>query len=207
MFTPQKMTPEFALRAARNFDVTDMPEISMEKIDEIIRLYSDSNFEGIIKSLNLPDVHPISVYITKLRSQTDDAEAYNSFVTGIIEKLLTSESLRRAHKGAGLQDKYYEIVLGRALVLQAMEKEKTRGKGVSVKHDYLGRTMKEAEEKLFETLQSLIPKAFDSKDPQAINAIAELIPAIAEERRKRLTRDDLKPDMSMKNYESILSAA
>ena len=67
--------------------------------------------------------------------------------------------------------------------------------------------MKEAEEKLYETLQNLMPKAFEDKEPQALNAIAELIPEIAEERRKKLTKDEIKPDMDMKSYENILFAA
>ena len=52
-----------------------------------------------------------------------------------------------------------------------------------------------------------MPKAFEDKEPQALNAIAELIPEIAEERRKKLTKDEIKPDMDMKSYENILFAA
>lgn len=205
MFTPQKMTPDFALSAARNFETSDMPEIDAEKINEIVNLYSAGNFDELIASLNLPQAHPISVYITKIKSQTQEADVYNSFVTGITEKILAADSLKKAHKAIGLQDKNYETILGKALILQVQLK--TEGKGVSVNHNELARTMKEAEDKLFDTLQSLMPQAFDRKDPKAINAIAELIPAIAEERKKRLVRDDLKPDMDMKNYENILTAA
>ena len=149
--------------------------------------------------------YPVSVYIMKLESQTGDIKVYNAFVSGITEKILAAGSLRKVHKPYGLENHSYEIILGRALVLQALENSK--GKGISVDHNTLGSTMKEAEEKLYETLQNLMPKAFEDKDPQALNAIAELIPKIAEERRKKLTKDEIKPDMDMKSYENILFAA
>lgn len=205
MFTPEKMTEDFALKAARNFEISDMPELSPEKIDAIIKLYSAGDFKGIIHSLNFAASHPVSVYIMKLESQTGDIKVYNAFVSGITEKILAAGSLRKVHKPYGLENHSYEIILGRALVLQALENSK--GKGISVDHNTLGSTMKEAEEKLYETLQNLMPKAFEDKDPQALNAIAELIPEIAEERRKKLTKDEIKPDMDMKSYENILFAA
>ena len=205
MFTPEKMTDEFALKAARNFSIKDMPEITSEKAAQITALFAANNFEGIIKTLNLKESHPISVYIMKIRSQSQDINVYNAFVTGMTEKILAADSLRKAYKSNGLQDKNYEIILGRALLLQALEK--TEGKGISVSPDSIGRTMKEAEENLYEALQSLMPKAFDNKEARAINAIIELIPAIAEERRRELNKDDIKPDMDMRQYQSILSAA
>lgn len=205
MFTPEKMTEDFALKAARNFEISDMPETSPEKIDAIMKLYSAGDFKGIINSLNLAASHPISVYIMKLESQTGDIKVYNAFVSAITEKILAAGSLRKVHKPYGLENHSYEIILGRALVLQALENSK--GKGISVDHNALGATMKEAEEKLYETLQNLMPKAFEDKEPQALNAIAELIPEIAEERRKKLTKDEIKPDMDMKSYENILFAA
>jgi hypothetical protein len=67
--------------------------------------------------------------------------------------------------------------------------------------------MKEAEDNLYTALQLLAPKAFEEKDPKAINAIAELIPAIAQERRRKLGKDDIKPEMNINAYRSILSAA
>jgi hypothetical protein len=50
-------------------------------------------------------------------------------------------------------------------------------------------------------------KAFENNDPEAINAIIELIPAISEERRTFALTDAIKPKMNIKNYAKILSDA
>ena len=225
---PETINPEFALRAARNFDIKDMPEINDKKIDEITELLKKNNFKAIFEETETPPAiklsqsHPISVYIKKLNAQENETESYNEFVKGIIEKILAAGVLRKKRKANGLQDKTYEIILGRALLLQAQNK--TAGFGVSKKVSEIeGKNMLEAEEKLYETLQPLILYAFltdkeiadkklvdkelTDKRAQAINSIIELIPAIAEERRRNLTKDDIKPNININNYKSILAAA
>jgi hypothetical protein len=147
----------------------------------------------------------VEIYISKLKSQTADGKVYDSFVIGITEKILAANALRKVYKLNGLQDKTMEIILGRALLLQALEK--TQGAGAIVLHDSIGKTMKEAEEKLAGIIMELSSEAFENKNPKAINSIAELIPAIAESRRKKFIKEDIKPEMNVKDYESILSAA
>ncbi|MCL1973084.1 MAG: hypothetical protein FWG57_08915 [Endomicrobia bacterium] len=218
MFTPEKMTPDFALNAARNFDIKDMPQMSPEQELEVAIAYDAGNYREIISALDLPQSHPISVYITKLESQTsqmkeiDKKETYDAFVSGLIEKILTAKALRKAHKPNGLQDKNYEIILGRALVFQIWENAEGKGLEISEKQFTSNLTKRQAENQLYAKIQELMQTAFGEDTEKtakvkAINSIIELIPPIAEERRKNLTKDDIKPDFSMKDYESILSAA
>ncbi|MCL2144098.1 MAG: hypothetical protein FWH43_01185 [Endomicrobia bacterium] len=232
---PEKITPEFALRAARNFEVSDMPVMSSEKaIAAMKEFYENENkddaFTALVSSLNLQQSHPVSVYILKLKSQmTDDIETTsNAFVKGITEKILAANALRDANKLNdklyGLQDRTLEIILGRVLVSQILEN--TKGEGVSAKNEHRVKdgTMREAEKQLYEIIQLLRPIAFEDEEisqqltdtemkakskekAQAINSLAELIPAFAEERRKNLTKDDIKPEFNMKDFESILTAA
>ncbi|MCL2334759.1 MAG: hypothetical protein FWC57_01695, partial [Endomicrobia bacterium] len=218
-FSAKKMDAAFARNAARNFDLADVPAFDEEEVSLMMTMYNSKKFDDIISLLGIKDltdkdsrVNPLSVYMAKLKSRTQDIEVRNAFLEGMVERILTAKVLKEASKAGGLENRDDEIILGRVLVLQLTEK--TAGKGVSITPESLGNTMKEAQDKLYATLhgsqegqQSLMEKAFDSKDPQAINSIIELIVALDDERRKPLITDKIKPAMNVKNYESMLTAA
>ncbi len=209
IFHSKPVTEDFALNAARNFDVKDIPNLNENNIEALKTLinskdFSVADFKSALGIKN-NEFDPVSAYLMKLKTQTgNNAAVTNAFMRGIIEKALTAGVLRKAHKEYGLKDINYEIVLGRALYA------KVQYDVSDVQPDITPdsfKTVKEGEAKLNETIAGLMPQAFDKKDAKAVNAIIELIPAFAQERKMAVITDKVKPTMNIRNYENILTAA
>ncbi|MCL2144533.1 MAG: metallophosphoesterase [Endomicrobia bacterium] len=214
VFHSKPITADFARSAARNFEITDIPNIKANNVEALQNLISAKDFSAaeFKNALGIREnaVDPVSVYLIKLESRTvnineqDKREIIKAFMLGIIEKALAAENLRKAHKEYGLKDRNHEIILGRALFEKILHN--IGNDNPDITPDSF-RTVKEAEEKLNETLAALMPKAFENKDAKAINAIIELIPAIGQERKMFEINDTVKPAMNIRNYEKILTAA
>lgn len=220
LFTPADITPEFAMKAARNFDITEIPDLgkiasSQADIKTLVQKAAQGQLSAmelktIISESGTAQSNAVIVYLAKLESQIkgktaeEAAEILNAFAAGFVERMLAADKLRKMYKAYGLKDKNYEIILGQALFRQILHA--TADKGVYISPDNLGKTMKEAEERLAEELNGLLPKAFDNNDAVAINTLIELIPPIAQE-ELRLEAKDIKPALNMKNIEKIMAAA
>ncbi|MDR3256564.1 MAG: hypothetical protein LBT18_02785 [Endomicrobium sp.] len=109
----------------------------------------------------------ISVYIAKLKSQAGDTtEIIRAFVQGIVERALVASI--QHDTGFDKTD---------SSILESFISEV--------------KTIAEIQVKLNGALPDLIARAFERNDPQAINAIIELISAIAEERRTFALTDNI----------------
>lgn len=220
LFTPADITPEFAMKAARNFSISEVPELSkIASSETAVRELVQRAAEGKITTADLrtmllesgvPQSNTVLVYLTKLESQVkgktseEAAEIFKAFTAGFVEKMLAADKLRKSFKPYGLKDRNYETILGKAMFQQLLQQ--TESKGVSLSARNLGKTLKEAEEKLAEELNALLPKAFEANDPVAINTLIELIPPIAEQELK-MEADDIRPTFNMRNVEKIMAAA
>ncbi|MDR2252202.1 MAG: hypothetical protein LBD98_05245 [Endomicrobium sp.] len=216
IFANKPITVEFAFNAGRNFEIANIPRIDEDNIVKLNEMIKNGTFElaDLMEALSISEnrVDAISVYITKLQNQTEGKEnsrkIMNAFVKGIVERVLVAHVLRFERKEFGLKDKNQEIILGRAIVIgiqQGTNFDKNDGR---ILNSFVaGLTVSEAESKLNEALPELMEQAFEQNDPNAINAIIELIPGLAERRETFELSDDIKPRIDIRNYVSILSAA
>jgi hypothetical protein len=195
-----------ARRAAMNFNIEDMPELTEPARQILSEALADDNIttEEFSAFTSFNPAHPISIYLSKLELQTGGEKIINAFLAGITERILTADALAKAGKKQGLKDKKLEIVLGRALIKQI--KEKTASYGNDIAPESLGATVKGVENGLYLKLDELTDDAFINGSPKAVNALAELIPAIAEGREKDMSQS-LRPQMDIRNYKKILTAA
>jgi hypothetical protein len=219
IFANKPITVEFAFNAGRNFEIANIPRIDEDNEDNIVKLNEmiKSNNYDIAKlreALGISEngVDAVSVYIAKLQNQTEgkenSREIMNAFVKGIVERVLVAYILRSKDKALGLKDRNQEIILGRAIVIgiqQGTNFDKNDGR--ILESFGAGLTVSGAESKLNEALPELMEQAFEQNDSNAINAIIELIPGLAERREAFELSDDIKPRIDIRNYANILSAA
>lgn len=210
IFAQKPLTEEFVKNAARNFEMRDIPSLPDEKMLEFKKiLKKNSGKIGLDEFVSLTELkrhHPVFVYIMKLRSKTKgDEKIINAFLEAVAEKMLAAEALGKAYKEQGLKDRELETVLARALLKSLIND--TQNKGALIKAETLGRSMKEAQDRLNGAIGSLMDDAFENNSPEALNSIIELIPALAESGKSIEINNDINPDMNIGNYGRILSSA
>jgi hypothetical protein len=125
IFTNKPITAEFALKAAGNFEISDIPKLNEENIVKLNEIIKSNKYDiaKLREALGISEngVDAVSVYIAKLQNQTEgkenSSEIMNAFVKGIVEKALVAHVLRVNRKEFGLKNKSQEIILGRAIVI------------------------------------------------------------------------------------------
>lgn len=216
IFANKPITAEFAFSAGRNFEIANIPRIDEDNIAKLNEMIKSNNYDiaKLREALGISEngVDAVSVYLAKLQNQTEgkgnSREILDAFVKGVVERALVAYILRSKDKALGLKDRNQEIILGRAIIIGIQQGTNLDKNDSRILESFVaGVTVSEAESKLNEVLPELMEQAFEQNDPNAINAIIELIPAVAERRETFELSDDIKPRIDIRNYANILSAA
>lgn len=192
----------FIKQVANNFDFDQIPVMDINIIGQILTS-SQNKFEDLSKYLTGTD--SVTMYYLGL----SDDEQRTVFMEEILKRALVINYLRSFEQDNayyGLKDKSLENVLSNALF-----ERYTLKKNFNISTDVnLGETFEttaaEIDLKLLEKISQLSQKAFEEKDPQAIDDIIKLIPLYAERNIDFRTATDIDV-MEIKNIKGILSAA
>jgi hypothetical protein len=185
IFANKPITAEFVLKAAGNFEISEIPKLNEDNIVKLNEMIKSNNYDiaKLREALGISEngVDAVSVYIAKLQNQTEgnenSREIMNTLVKGIVERALVAHVLRVKRKEFGLKDKNQEIILGRAIVIGIQQNTNfDKNDGRILESFVAGLTLTGAESKLNGVLSELIEQAFEQNNLQAINAIIELIP-------------------------------
>ena len=119
----------------------------------------------------------ITAYVEKL----DKPELQRAFLAAIAQRMLAKAALEKAGKREGLAEPALEIVLGRKLLEREMGQTAGKGYAIDPAAFAQGGTMTAD---VFARLRAEVVRLADSTEPQAINALAEIIPLYAEPKLK-----------------------
>jgi hypothetical protein len=218
VFRGRVISKEYVEGVVRNIEIKDIPEVEengMKRIKDMVRNKDLKNIENVKEVLGIEEKRSnvVSVYISKIERQLegreDREEIKEVLVREIVERVLVAEELRRKGKELGLRDKNHEIILGKALVA-SMERgiEYDNKKKRETEEFVKGlKTEIEVEVKLNKELPELIVMGIEGDKEEGVRKIIELIGEISEGKMKAEIREEIKPKMDIRNYNSILSAA
>ena len=192
----------FVKQVASNFDFDQIPVIDLDIIAQILTA-SENKFEDLSKYLNGTD--SISMYYLGLSNDEQRA----AFMEEILKRALVINYLRSFDQGDvyyGLKDKSLENTLANALFEKYNLQQSFEINSNANLNETDRTTATEIEFALLQKISDLSQKAFEQKDPQAIDDIIKLIPLYAERNIDFRTATDIEV-VDIKNIKGILSAA
>lgn len=155
----------------------------------------DSNINDFTNIMNLDKNNVISIILNDTKINDD---MKNIFLTVIKERILVKTKLLEQDKENGLKDKKLEILLGKVLLLQLANTDKS---SLLPELD----TFKGNEQDMIAKVNKLYQKALTNNEPQVLNTIIELILVYSEEYK---TKEKMKVNnIDIIAYRQMLAAA
>ncbi|MDR1941857.1 MAG: hypothetical protein LBQ47_05995, partial [Endomicrobium sp.] len=218
-----RYTKDFVKNAAYILAYENISALENISPEEFLRLLESKDLAALKKYLNLSDAHALMIYLENINANIEDKTEVlalqTAFLEGVLEKLLVYKTVI-----SSIVNKDLEKTLGKALRLQ-MQQGKKAGPDISADEfkeqikektakQTSGMKKKDADKIFSQNLQfelsakvkSLAEDAFVKKDPAALSAIIELIPAIAEVKFNMSVNKEL-ANFDVRQIKSLLSAA
>lgn len=211
LYNSNTLSSEYVKKVAYAWDRYKLP-LSNKNFEVLIETVTNGSINEILSELGIRNgSSPVKTYLEKIESNMDvndrKTKLYGlqrAFLTAIVERMLAKERLDSVGKTTGLADQEFEIVLGKKLLEQKINK--TYDKGILIDSDMFIQQNNVNASIFYNRLNKKIKELCESKDPMAINTLVEIIPVLAEERI--IQRYDKKEYLfDINNVKQILSAA